>query len=166
VTRAGLKGAVAVTLGLAAVGLWRVRPSGATGPEHVARASAQAVMAAAPPREVAGQAPVARPRPAPPSEASLMTRLRDVKDADPALAVELAREGNRRFSEGEGAPERASVLIHALAAQGRSSEARGEAEDMVNRYPDSAWVREVEQFTGAHRHRNLRLGADGALESY
>jgi hypothetical protein len=37
---------------------------------------------------------------------------------------------------------------------------------MVNRYADSAWVREVEQFTGAHRHRSLRLGASGAVESY
>jgi hypothetical protein len=95
-----------------------------------------------------------------------MARLRDVKDTDPALAVELAREGNRRYPEGDGAPERASILIHALASQGLSSQARGEAEDMVNRYPDSEWVREVERFTGAHRHRNLRLSKTGAIESY
>jgi hypothetical protein len=37
---------------------------------------------------------------------------------------------------------------------------------MVNRYPESAWVAEVEQFTGAHRHRNLRMGDDGGLETY
>jgi hypothetical protein len=37
---------------------------------------------------------------------------------------------------------------------------------MVNRYPDSAIVREVERFTGAHRHRNLRLRDDGTIESY
>jgi hypothetical protein len=99
-------------------------------------------------------------------EATLMTRLRGIAAADPAAAVELAHEGNRRFADTADAPERSSILVHALAAQGRSSEARGEAETMVNHYPDSPWVREVERFTGAHRHRNIRLNADGALESY
>jgi hypothetical protein len=37
---------------------------------------------------------------------------------------------------------------------------------MVNRYPDSATVREVERFTDAHRHWNLRLRDDGTIESY
>jgi hypothetical protein len=45
-------------------------------------------------------------------------------------------------------------------------EARGEAEKMVNAYPDSAWVREVERFTGAHRHRNVRVNDAGVLEYY
>jgi len=58
------------------------------------------------------------------------------------------------------------VLIHALAAQGLASAARGEAEDMVNRYPDSAWVREVEQFTGAHRRRNVRVDEQGRLRYF
>jgi hypothetical protein len=31
---------------------------------------------------------------------------------------------------------------------------------------DSAWVREIEQFTGAHRHRNIRLTEAGVLEYY
>ena len=94
-----------------------------------------------------------------------MRLLRSAQDNDPALAIELAREGNRRFPGSPDAPERASVLIHALAEQGHSSEARGAAEDMVNRYPDSAWVREVERFTGAHRHRSRRLGPNGELYS-
>lgn len=68
-----------------------------------------------------------------------MTLLRSARDNDPALAIALAREGNRRFPGSSDAPERGSILIHALAEQGLSSEARGEAEDMVNRYPDSAW---------------------------
>jgi hypothetical protein len=37
---------------------------------------------------------------------------------------------------------------------------------MVNHYPDSEWVREVERFTGAHRHRNLRLNDAGEVVSY
>jgi len=93
-----------------------------------------------------------------------MTRLRAA--TDPALALDLAREGNRRFPDSADAPERASIEIHALAAQGRASEARETAEEMVNRYPDSPWVREVERLTGAHRHRNLRLNAQGQVESY
>ena len=96
-------------------------------------------------------------------EEALMRLLRSVRDDDPSLAIELAREGNERFPGTADAAERASILVHALAEQGRASEARGLAEDMVNRYPDSAWVREVERFTGAHRHRNVRVGPDGEL---
>jgi TolA-binding protein len=114
------------------------------------------------------QAPIASGTAPSPSGASVdegefMRALRSARDNDPALAIELAREGNRRFPGRPDAPERASILIHALAAQGLSSEARGEAEDMVNRYPDSAWVREVERFTGAHRHRNIQVGPNGVL---
>ena len=97
------------------------------------------------------------------AEGALMSLLRSARDHDPALAIALAREGNRRFPGSADAPERASILIHALAKQGFSSEARGEAEEMVNRYPDSAWVHEIEQFTGARRHRNIRVGSNGEL---
>jgi hypothetical protein len=95
-----------------------------------------------------------------------MTELRIAAEADPEYAMSLAREGNRLFPDSPDAPERTSILIHALATVGRASEARGAAEEMVNHYPDSAWVREIEAFTGAHRHRNLRLTADGSLEYY
>jgi len=95
-------------------------------------------------------------------ERALMRMLRSVR-GNPALAIELAREGNRRFASSPDAPERASTLVHALAAKGLASEARGEAEDMVNRYPDSAWVREIERFTGAHRRRNVRVAPNGEL---
>ena len=94
-----------------------------------------------------------------------MRRLRGSRHDDAALAIALAREGNRRFPESPAAPERASILIHALAEQGLASEARGEAEDMVNRYSDSAWVHEIERFTGAHRHRTIQVGPSGELHS-
>jgi hypothetical protein len=97
------------------------------------------------------------------NEAVLMARLRDVATADPGAAVQLAREGNRRFPDSPEAPERESILIHALSALDRPSEARGQAELMVNHYPDSAWVREIEAFTGAHRHRNLRFNDAGQI---
>lgn len=96
-------------------------------------------------------------------EQALMLMLRSAQGNDPQLAAELAREGNRRFPDSADAPERASILVHALAEQGLSSEARGAAEDMVNHQPDSHWVREVERFTGAHRHRNVRVDAEGKL---
>jgi hypothetical protein len=102
----------------------------------------------------------------PTDEAALMAELRRIKDSDPARALELCRTGKQRFHDSADAPERESILIHALASQGLPSEARGEAEDMVNRYPDSPWVREIEQFTGAHRHRNVRVNAEGQLEYY
>ena len=110
------------------------------------------------------ETPIASEQAAPLDESALMERLRGVKESDPELAVQIAREGNRRFDDSPDAPERVSILIHALARQGRASEARGEAEDMVNHYPDSSWVREIERFTGAHRHRNVRLTADGSIE--
>jgi hypothetical protein len=34
---------------------------------------------------------------------------------------------------------------------------------MVNHYPDSEWVREIERFSGAHRHRNLSVNDGGQL---
>jgi len=111
-------------------------------------------------------APPSPARPAALSEAHLMVQLRNMKESKPAAAVELARDGNKRFPDSADAPERTSILIHALASQGASSEARGEAENMVNHYPDSEWVREIEQFTGAHRHRNVRLNDAGELEYY
>jgi hypothetical protein len=99
-------------------------------------------------------------------EPALMSELRRARDSDPELSLSLARDGNRRFPDSVDAPERASIIVHALSKLGRTSEGRGEAEEMVNRYPDSEWVREVERFTGAHRHRNVRTNALGQLEYY
>jgi hypothetical protein len=99
-------------------------------------------------------------------EAQLMAKLRSLKEDNPAAVIELAREGNKRFPDSTDAPERTSILIHALVITGASSEARGEAENMVNHYPDSEWVREIERFTGAHRHRNIRVNSAGQIEYY
>jgi len=98
-------------------------------------------------------------------EAVLMARLRELSATDSAQAVELARAGNRRFPDSADAPERSSILIHALANLGRVREARGEAEQMVNHYPDSDWVREIEGYSGAHRHRNLHVSDAGVVTS-
>jgi hypothetical protein len=87
-------------------------------------------------------------------DTSLMARLRAVQDSDPALAYDLAKEGLRRFPGSADSPERAALAVKALSRQGKRSEARGEAEVMVNQYPNSPWAREVEIHTGAHPHRN------------
>jgi hypothetical protein len=120
-----------------------------------------------PPALVPPTAPVPSSAPAGSlNEPQLMVQLRSIKDSNPAAAIDLARDGNRRFPDSADAPERHSILIHALANAEQRSEARGEAEQMVNHYPDSEWVREVERFTGAHRHRNLRLNDAGEVVSY
>jgi hypothetical protein len=136
-------------------------PSAAQG-ERAPLSAEVATAELAAPKLPAPSGPAAPPS-APTPEAALMDELRKFKDADPEFAIERAREGNRRFPDSADAPERSSILIHALAAAGRSAEARGEAETMVNHYPDSEWVREVERFTGAHRHRNAHLAANGQL---
>jgi hypothetical protein len=155
--------------------LWRAksspRPSDERGAEAGAIPAAPPDPSAAPASPAAaGRVPASAPGPLSPAqlaeldEARLMARLRMAAGSDPALAVQLARDGNRRFRDSPDAPERTSILIHALAGLDRSMEARGEAEEMVNHDPDSEWVREIERFTGAHRHRNIRVNDAGVLE--
>jgi len=100
------------------------------------------------------------------NEAVLMAHLREVARTDSAQTIEIARAGNKNFPDSPDAPERYSLLIHALITQDKLSEGRGEAEYMVNHFPDSKWVRDIEGFTGAHRHRNIRVNDAGQLEYY
>ena len=132
-------------------------PAPAPGP-------AAAAQNAPPPTD--GPSPAAEATVARMNEAVLMARLREVARTDSAQTIELARAGNKKFPDSPDAPERESILIHALVTQNQLSEARGEAEYMVNHYPDSSWVRGIEGFTGAHRHRNIRLNDAGQLEYY
>lgn len=124
-------------------------------------AAAQNTPPPAPPPSVSAETAVARM-----NEAVLMARLREVAQSDPAQAIQLARAGTKKFPDSPDAPERASILIHALVTQNQLSEGRAEAEYMVNHYPDSKWVRDIEGFTGAHRHRNIRVNDAGQLEYY
>jgi len=132
-------------------------PAPAAGPV----AAAQNTPPPAPPPSLSAETAVARM-----NEAVLMARLREVAQSDPAQTVQLARAGNKKFPDSPDAPERAAILIHALVTQNQLSEGRAEAEYMVNHYPDSKWVRDIEGFTGAHRHRNIRVNDAGQLEYY
>jgi hypothetical protein len=165
--------AAAPPSGALVLALLALRQHGATEPPAAPVSLASPTLEASPgpapnervnARTEAARAPSVTPAAPPePDEAELMSALRGARQSDPGFVVALAREGNRRFPSSADAPERTSLLIHALAEQGLASEARGEAEDMVNRYPDTRWVREVEAFTGAHRHRNLELDEAGRL---
>jgi hypothetical protein len=176
---AGLVVVAGMALGAAA--FLRAKPAPVAPPPE-APVPAAAPVAVAPPPAPSPPAPhppgpdqspstTAPPPPAgseaarPLNEAVLMARLRGVAGSNFPLAVELARAGNRRFPDSPDAPERASILVHALAAQGMAKEARGEAEYAVNHYPDSSWVQEIEGFTGAHRHRNLILTDGGVIQA-
>jgi hypothetical protein len=83
-------------------------------------------------------------------EVAFMHQLRLAAESDPARALDLARDGERRFPDGADAAERSTILIKSLAKQGRMSEARGEAEKMVAHYAGTPWAVEVEKQTGAH----------------
>jgi hypothetical protein len=165
---------VAVALGLVTAAFWRApRPSSAASTDDRAPpAAASPALAPGPPAPAEptavppGVAPAAPRASAPLDEPALMSELRHAASSDRPRAMRLAQEGNRRFPDSPDAPERTSILIHALAEEGQSSAARGAAEEMVNHYPDSAWVREVEAYTGAHRHRNLRVNDEGGIETY
>lgn len=101
---------------------------------------------------------VKKPAPAKPkllSEDELMERLRKAQDTDDYVtSYDLAREGLRRFPDSRNAPEMAAMVVKSLARQGKASEARAEAEVMVNKYAGTEWAREVERHTGAHPTRN------------
>ncbi len=79
-----------------------------------------------------------------------MTRLRELGQSDPALALEIAREGNERFSGSADAPERYHTLIKALENLGRFDEAREEARRMVDTYPGTPWTEDVERHVLRH----------------
>jgi hypothetical protein len=88
-------------------------------------------------------------------ESELMERLRKAQDTDDyVLSYDLARDGLRRFPDSPDAPEMAAMVVKSLARQGKVSEARAEAEEMVNKYAGTRWAREVEQHTGAHPRVN------------
>jgi hypothetical protein len=141
-------------------------PPAPPAPPPAATPSGPAAAAQNAPPDAAAPAPNAQAAVARMNEAVLMAHLREVARSDSARAIEIARAGNKKFPDSPDAPERYSLLIHALITQDKLSEGRGEAEYMVNHFPDSNWVREIEGFTGAHRHRNIRVNDAGQLEYY
>jgi len=96
-----------------------------------------------PPPVMAGHPPpAAAPAPAV-TESALMSAIRDLGASDPARALELARDGNRRFPKSADAAERSWTICKSLAALGRFHDAQIEARLLVHQYPDTTWAGDV-----------------------
>ncbi len=123
-------------------------PSNAADETHAAaepRADDTApISTAAPVPEPIRRRPAAAPSAAV-TEPALMSAIRELGAADPARALELAREGNRRFPNSADAAERTWTICKSLAALGRFSEAQQEARQMVQQYPDTTWASDVKR---------------------
>ena len=99
-----------------------------------------------PPRPSANRAPPVVPNPSPPlTESALMAKLHALGASDPAQALALAREGNRRFPHSGDAAERGVTICKSLAALGRFEEAQDEARRLVQAYPDTPWALDVQR---------------------
>jgi len=81
-----------------------------------------------------------------------MERLRAAVDADPRAAVELGREGERRFADGAYADERTWLEMRALVHLGDIHGARERAYDFYDRFPESQYGERVFRLTGLHPH--------------
>ena len=74
-----------------------------------------------------------------------METLRELLNSEPRRAIELARQANRRAPESPDAPERAWIVVKALASLKRFHEARDEAAALAGRYPDSSWAMDAKR---------------------
>jgi len=88
------------------------------------------------------------------SEDSLASEMHSLEDSNPALALELARQGQTQWPNGARAAEFAATEVKCLYRLGNPSAGRGAAEAMVNKYVGSPWAIEVERQTGAHAYIN------------
>jgi hypothetical protein len=70
---------------------------------------------------------------------------------DPARAVALSEDGEKRFGESPRAVERRLYEIKALVKLGRVGSARTKAERYLAAYPPGPMTDEVERLTGVHR---------------
>lgn len=107
--------------------------------------------------QVMGSAAAPPPRPTQPvqsNEDTLAESMHRLEATDPAAALELARQGQRRWPDGPRAAEFAAIEVKCLYLLGKPSEGRGAAEAMVNKYRNSTWALEVERQTGAHPYVN------------
>jgi hypothetical protein len=83
-------------------------------------------------------------------ESALMERLRGDVKPNPASALALADQGERRFTESPRAEERRALAIQALINLGRIGEARSRAYQFLERYPSGPYSDHVAAMTGVH----------------
>jgi hypothetical protein len=149
VTNYAVKGSVwrvAGVVGLAAtaaiVGLRAWSPA-----QHVGRT--EAVGAAAPAMTAAVPVPVdpRKPTPAmgPRTEGENLAQIEAALAGEPERALSLADEGNRSFPEGAFREQREASAIAALAALGKSSQARSRARRFFKDFPKSPLSERVKE---------------------
>jgi hypothetical protein len=107
------------------------RPASHTAPHAFARADIAAAAAAGSPDDVA--------------ELQLLSRARRALAADPALALALADEHQRRFSSGSMEQEREVIAVDALVGLGRLAEARRRGERLAREHAGSPYVPRIQQ---------------------
>jgi hypothetical protein len=83
-------------------------------------------------------------------EPALMANLRARVKSEPATALSLADEGDRRFGESPFAEERRALAIRALVNLQRIGAARSRAYGFLGRYPEGPFSGEVAAMTGVH----------------
>lgn len=88
---------------------------------------------------------------APGSEGELNRKLASIWESEPARALALAEDGERRFGKSPRAVERRLYEIKALVKLGRIGSARTRAERYLADYPPGPMTDEVERLTGVHR---------------
>jgi hypothetical protein len=71
-------------------------------------------------------------------------------ERDPARAIALADEADRRFPEGRHADERSLLRMRSLVNLGRIGAARDEATTFFRRHGDSPLGEDVWRLTGVH----------------
>ncbi len=94
----------------------------------------------------------------PPTEMALMDRLHELVKTDPAGAVGLAAQGDRRFPGSPMAEERALLTIRALVNLEMYGAAQAKAEDYYSRYPDGMYSDLVASLTGVSPQPRLDGG--------
>jgi len=98
----------------------------------------------------AGKPATAQVKPAELDEPALMEKLRIVAKSDPAAALALTEEGQRRFGDSARAEERRAAAIQALIDLNRIGAARSRAYQFLERYPDGPYSAHVAAMTGVH----------------
>ncbi len=76
-------------------------------------------------------------------ELSQIAKIRALVGRDPAAALALAEDGQRRFAKGHLVEEREGLSVIALVRLGRRDEARARAKTFADRYPKSALVSRI-----------------------
>ncbi len=83
-------------------------------------------------------------------EPALMEKLRGDLQPNPASALALADEGERRFADSPYAEERRALAIQALINLDRIGAARSRAYQFLAHYPDGPYSAHVQAMTGVH----------------